>query len=184
MVIRKPGKRNQFFCWPSTFDRSNKNNVLNCPGDLCSGDLHHCLPLFHHLWADLRKLFKGAGRHQTERNYLHQCNFPDIQQIHKLINPHFGFWAIKQLFSCFSLWVEGRNRLEWIWMWVDREWKKKRDVCLTISVYSLVRHQSIQTHTLAFISLRSLLEVIGKVEVKWAWIKFDQTGCVCEAIVY
>ncbi len=49
---------------------------------------------------------------------------------------------------------------------------KKRDVCLTISVYSLVRHQGIQTHTLAFISQRSLLEVIGKVEVKWAWIKF------------
>lgn len=36
------------------------------------------------------KLFKGAGCHQTECNYLYHCNFPDIQQIHKLINSHFG----------------------------------------------------------------------------------------------
>lgn len=109
---------------------------------------------------------------------IYHCNFPDIQQIHKLIKSHFGSWAIKQLFSFFQ---GGRK-----WIGVDLEVRRQRVIekkgCVFDHQRLLLSQTSRQTHTLAFISPRSLLEVIGKVEVKWAWIKFDQTvlwGWVC-----
>lgn len=63
-----------------------------------------------------------------------------------------------------------------------RQSERKRGCVFDHQRLVLIRHQGIQTHTLAFISPGSLLEVIGKVEVKWSWIKFDQTLLICVSV--
>lgn len=60
-------------------------------------------------------------------------------------------------------------------IWSSRQTESERKRGCVFDHQCLLRHQGTHTHTLAFISPGSLLEVIGKVEVKWARIKFDQT---------